>query len=59
MLIILNPSGPLHIMFIVTGTSIASLNSIVQVKVTLAVPIGRMGLAGILVILTDTGTGTV
>ena len=58
-MLILNPSGPLHIIFTVTGTSIASLNSIVQIKVTLAVPIGRMGLAGMLVILTDTGAGTV
>ena len=53
------PSGPLHIMFTVTGTSIALLNSTVQVRVTLAVPIGRMGLVGTLVMLMDTGAGTV
>jgi hypothetical protein len=57
--LILNPSGPLHIAFTVTGTSTASLNSIVQVKVTLAVPIGRIGLAGTLVMLTDIGAETV
>lgn len=56
--VVLNPAGPLHTVFTVTGTSIASLNSMVQVKVT-AVPIGRMGLVGTLVMLTDMGAGTV
>ena len=57
--VVLNPAGPLHTVFTVTGTSIASLNSMVQIKVTLAVPIGRMGLVGTLVMLTDMGAGTV
>ena len=58
-LVVINPAGPLHTVVTITGTSIASLNSTVQVKVTLTVSIGRMGLVGTLVMLTDMGAGTV
>lgn len=58
-LAVINLAGPFHTMFTVTGISTTSLNSIVQVKETLAVPIGRIGLAGTLVMLTDIGAGTV
>ena len=56
-LVVLNPAGPVHTMFTVTGTSTAGLNSTVQVRVTVD-PIGRMGISGILVIVTEFGDGT-
>ena len=57
-LVVVNPFGPVHTVFTVTGVSTTRLSSTMQVKVTLAVPIGRMGLAGMLIMLADTGTGT-
>ena len=61
MLVVVNPFGPVHAVFTVTGTLIAPelfLNSTVQVRVTVA-PIGRTGVSGKLVTLTDSGAGTV
>ena len=57
MLVVINPFGPVHTVFRVTGTSTAGLNSTVQVKVT-ADPTGRTGLAVSLVTVTDVGDGT-
>ena len=50
------PSGPVHTMFTVAGTSTAGLNSTVQVRVT-SDPISCMGITGLLEIIT-TGIGT-
>ena len=33
-LAVINPAGPVHVVFTVTGTSTEGLNSIVQVRVT-------------------------
>ena len=57
---LLKLSGPVHTVFTVTGTSTDGLNSTVQVRVTLADPIGRTanGLAWSLVTLTEVGAGT-
>ena len=49
--------GPVNIVFTVTDTSTDELNTTVQVKVTVD-PIGWMGLAGLLVTLTEVGAGT-
>ena len=51
------PSGPVHTVFTITGTSTAGLNSTVQVRVTFDLT-GRTGLTGLLVTLTEVGTGT-
>ena len=51
-LVVVNPSGPVHTVFTVTGTSTAGLNSTVHVKVT-SDPTGRMGLVLLLVTITD------
>ena len=56
-LVVLNPSGPVHTVFTVTGTSTAGLNSTVQFRVTLD-PTGQMGLTGSLVMVTDVGGRT-
>ena len=58
LLVVINPSGPVHSVFTVTGTSTALLNSTVQVRITL-VPIGQIGLTGLLLTFTEIGTGTV
>ena len=52
MLVVINPAGPVHTVFTVTGISTAGLNSTVQVRVT-ADPIGRMGLGMLLDIARD------
>ena len=57
MLVVINPSGPVHTVFTVTGTFTEGLNSTVQVRVTLD-PIGRIGLTGSLVRTTEFGFGT-
>ena len=57
-LVVLNPAGPVHTMFTVTGTSTAGLNSTVQVRVTLD-PIGKTGLSEFVVIVTELGAGTI
>ena len=44
--------------FTVTGTFTVGLNSTVQVRVT-SDPIGRMGVTGLLVMVTEVGDGTV
>ena len=49
------PSGPLHTVFTVTGTSTVGLNTTVQVRVTVD-PIGRMGLEMLLVTIMVGGT---
>ena len=51
-------SGPVHTMFTFTGISTAGLSSTVQVRVTV-VPMGRMGLVGLGMIVTDDGIGTI
>ena len=51
------PSGPVHTVLTVTGTSTAGLNSTVQVRV-ISDPTGRMGLTGSLVTITEVGSGT-
>ena len=56
-LVVLNPAGPVHTVFTVTGTSTAGLNSTVQVRVT-GDPTGRIGLGRSLVTLTEVGAGT-
>ena len=56
-LVVLNPAGPVHTVFTVTGTSTAGLNSTVQVRVTLD-PIGKTGLSEFVVIVTELGAGT-
>ena len=57
---LLKLSGPVHTVFTVTGTSTDGLNSTVQVRITLADPIGRTanGLAWSLVTCTEAGAGT-
>ena len=59
-LLIVNPAGPVNIVVTVTGTSISTnvLSSIVPTRVT-SDATGRIGLAGILVMVTDTGGWTV
>ena len=57
-LVVINPAGPVHTVFTITETSTDGLNSTTQVRVTID-PIGRIGLALLLVILTDKGSGTV
>ena len=51
-LVALKPSGPLHTVFTVTGTSTNGLNSTVQVK-KMEDPTGRTGLGTSLVIVAD------
>ena len=58
MLVVINPSGPVHTVFTVTRTSTAGLNSTVHVRVTLA-PMGQIGLTGLLLMVTKIGAGTV
>ena len=58
MLVVINPAGPVHTVFTVTGTSTAGLNSTVHVRVTLGNTKGCMGLTGSLVIVTEFGGGT-
>ena len=55
---ILNPAGPDHTVFTVTGTSTAALNSTLQVRV-MSDPTGRMGLTELLATVTNVGAGTV
>ena len=57
MLVVINPAGPVHTVFTVTGRSTAGLKSTVQVRVTVD-PTGRIGLTGTLVIFTEVGAGT-
>ena len=54
----ITPSGPVHTVLTVTGTSTAGLNTTVQVRVT-SDPTGRIGEAGILVIFIELGAGTI
>ena len=58
MLVVLNPSNPVHTVFTVTGASTARLNSTctVQFRVT-ADPIGRTGLRALLDNITEVGGG--
>ena len=55
MLVVINPAGPVHTVFTVTGTSTDGLNSTVQVRMT-ELPTVMMP-DGLLVILT-VGVGT-
>ena len=60
-LVVINPAGPVHSVFIVTGTSTAGLSSscTVQDRVT-GDPTGRMGLGTLLDRITEVGAaGTV
>ena len=57
MLVWLNPAGPLHVVVTVTGTFTNVLSSTVQVRI-ISDPIGRTGLTGALVTITDVGGGT-
>ena len=58
-LVAVNPSGPVHTVFKVTGTSTTGLDSMctIQVRET-AYPIGRTGLRVLLVSVTSEGVGT-
>ena len=51
------PSGPVHTILKVTGTSTAGLNSTVQVRMTYD-PRARMGLIRSLVTIIEVGDGT-
>lgn len=53
----LNPSGPVNIMFTVTGIFTTQFNSTVQVRVT-SDPKGGMGFAMVLDTVTEVGAGT-
>ena len=53
----MNPAGVKNIVFTVTGTSTAGLNSTAQVRVT-SDPIGGMGLGMLLDSITEVGAGT-
>ena len=53
----MNPAGVKNIVFTVTGTSTAGLNSTAQVRVTLG-PKGGMGLGMLLDNITEVGAGT-
>ena len=55
--VVINPAGPVHTVVTVTGTSTAGLNITVQVRVT-SEGAGQIGLAGLLVMLTEVGAGT-
>ena len=57
-LIIINPSGPLHSVVTVTGISTDGLNTTVQVRIMVD-PIKWMGLVRLGTIVTDVGAGTV
>ena len=57
-LIVSKPSGPISNVLTVTGTSTAGFKITVHVTATSA-PIGRMGLTGLLVTLTEVGAGTI
>ena len=57
MLVAINPAGPAHTVFTVTGTSTTGLNSTVQVRVTLD-PIGIMGVSELVFKVTDFGGET-
>ena len=58
LLLTVNPAGSVHIVVTVTGTSTNVFNSTVQARVT-SDATGRIGLTGILVMVTDIGGGTV
>ena len=53
----MNPFGPVHIIFTVTGMSIAELNSTMHVRETFD-PTGLMGLGLLCVVSTEVGAGT-
>ena len=55
------PSGPVHTVFTVTGTSTDESNTTVQVRVTVAIPTGLTanGLDWSLVTVTELGAGTI
>ena len=55
--VFINPAGPVHTVVTVTGTSTAGLNITMQVRVT-SEGAGQIGLAGLLVMLTEVGGGT-
>ena len=55
---VLNPAGPVHTVFTVTGISTAGLNLTVQVRVILD-PIGQIGLGMLLITVTEDGAGTI
>ena len=55
--IFINPAGPVHTVVTFTGTSTAGLNITVQVRV-ISEGAGQIGLAGLLVMLTEVGAGT-
>ena len=57
MAVVINPAGPIHTVVTVTGTYTAGLIITVQVRVT-SEGAGQIGLAGLLVILTEVGAGT-
>ena len=54
-LLVLNPVGPVHTVFTVTGMSTAGLNSTVQVRVILEYLYSWMGLTGSLFKHTENG----
>ena len=56
-LVVINPSGPVHIVFNINDIPSTRLNSTEQVRVTLD-PTGRMGLGLLLVTVTEEGAGT-
>ena len=59
MLVAVNPFGPVHTVFKITGTSTAGPNSTCTMQVRLtADPMGRTGLGGADLHLTDVGAGT-
>ena len=57
MLVVINPAGPVHIVFNISDIPSTGLNSTEQVRVTLD-PTGRMGLGLLLVTVTEDGAGT-
>ena len=57
-LVVINPSGPVHNVFTVTEIFSTGLNSTIQVRLTVD-PIGLMGLAGSLVMFTEVGGVTI
>ena len=57
MTVVINPAGPVHTVVTVTGTSTAGLNITLQVRIT-SEETGQIGLAGLLVMLTEVGAGT-
>lgn len=57
MLVIINPAGPVHTVFTVTGISTAGLKYTVHIRV-IEEPIGRIGLRTLLDTITKMGDGT-